>query len=73
MTVSVPKVTVLASGPPPVWVIESVANELLVTVAVSTAFVGDVNVSETTKLPLLSSARWRLKFRSAPVAVTVTF
>ena len=53
--VVIPQLTEVESGPPPVWVIESVANELLFTVAVRTAFTGDVNVSETAKLPLLST------------------
>ena len=57
---------------PPVWVIESVANELLSTVAVRMAFTGDVMVSERTKLPL-SSTLFAAKVKLAPVAVTVTF
>ena len=40
--------------------------------AVRTAFTGDVNVSETAKLPLLSTL-FAAKVRLAPVAVTVTF
>ena len=67
-----PASTEVESGPPPVWVIESNANELLFTVAVRTAFTADVNVSETTKLPLLSTL-FAAKVRLAPVAVTVTF